>query len=114
MNDISEFCEVELTAASVLVSVEDESNIIGFSLDQNYPNPFNPSTTISFSLPVSSNISLLLYDASGKEIGVIIEGFYGEGTHSTKVDMNHLSSGVYFYKLKTDKSTITKKMILEK
>ncbi len=114
MNNTSEVYEAELTAASILVSVEDESNITGFSLDQNYPNPFNPSTTISFSLPFSSNISLHLYDANGKEVGVIKEAYYTPGSHSVKVDMNHLSSGVYFYRLKTDKFTITKKMILEK
>lgn len=114
MNNIGEVYEVELTAASVLVSVEDETNISGFALDQNYPNPFNPSTTIGFSLPVSSEISLRLYDAGGKEVGVITEGFYGQGNHSVKTDMNHLSSGVYFYRLKTDKFTVTKKMILEK
>lgn len=114
MNNPVEVYEVELISATVLVSVEDESNISGFSLDQNYPNPFNPSTTISFSLPFSSNISLLLYDARGMEVGVITEGYYPGGSHSVKTDMNHLSSGVYFYKLKTDKFTITKKMILEK
>lgn len=114
MNNTSEFYEAELTAASVLVSVEDENNISGFSLDQNYPNPFNPSTTISFSLPFSSNISLLLYDAGGKLVGSLAEGFYSQGSHSVKTDINHLSSGVYFYTLKTDKFTVTKKMILEK
>jgi hypothetical protein len=114
MNNPNEVYEAELTAASVLVSVEDESNISGFSLDQNYPNPFNPSTTISFSLPFSSNISLLLYDANGKKVGVIKEGYYASGSHSVTTDMNHLSSGVYFYTLKTDKFTVTKKMILEK
>ncbi|MBK7869125.1 MAG: T9SS type A sorting domain-containing protein [Ignavibacteriales bacterium] len=114
MNNAGEVYEVELTAASVLVSVEEESNISGFSLGQNYPNPFNPSTTINFSLPSSTNISLLLYDASGKEVAVISDGFYGQGNHSVKTDMNHLSSGVYFYTLKTDKFTVTKKMILEK
>ncbi|GAB1443223.1 hypothetical protein MASR2M39_20620 [Ignavibacteriales bacterium] len=114
MNNTSEVYEAELTAASVLVSVEDELNITGFSLDQNYPNPFNPSTTISFSLPFSSNISLVLYNAAGKEVGVITEGYYSPGSHSVRTDLAHLSSGAYFYTLKTDKFTVTKKMILEK
>lgn len=114
MNNAGEVYEAELTAASVLVSVEDELNITGFSLDQNYPNPFNPSTTISFLLPFSSNISLLLYDASGKEVGILAEGYYSPGSHSVRTDLAHLSSGAYFYTLKTDKFTVTKKMILEK
>lgn len=114
MNNAGEVYEAELTAASVLVSVEDELNITGFSLDQNYPNPFNPSTTISFSLPFSSNISLVLYNAAGREVGVITEGYYSPGSHSVRTDLAHLSSGAYFYTLKTDKFTVTKKMILEK
>jgi hypothetical protein len=113
-NNFSEVYEVDLTAQSVLSSLGDEVGLSGYSLGQNYPNPFNPSTVINFSLPVGSSISLQLYDAAGKEVALIAEGYYDAGSHSVVVDMTQYSSGVYFYSIKTDKFSSTKKMILEK
>ena len=86
-----------------------------FSLQQNYPNPFNPSTKISWQSPVSGWQSIKLYNALGKEVETIIEGFYEAGVHSTLYIVNSsLPSGVYFYKLQAGSFTETKKMILMK
>lgn len=71
-----------------------------FVLYQNYPNPFNPSTTISWSLPTSSWVSMKLVNSLGQEIDKIVEGYYESGKHSKLYNINStLPSGIYFYKV---------------
>ena len=86
----------------------------GFDLSQNYPNPFNPSTVINFSLPVSGNITLKVYDQLGREVSTLSEGFKAAGVYEAKLDGSNLSSGVYFYKLAASGFEMTKKMLLVK
>ncbi len=86
-----------------------------FILEQNYPNPFNPSTQISWQSPISSWQSIKLYDAIGREIETIAEGFYEAGIHSISYSVNAtLPSGIYFYQLKAGNFVQTKKMMLIK
>jgi len=86
-----------------------------FMLEQNYPNPFNPSTKISWQSPISSWQSIKLYDAIGREIETIAEGFYEPGNHSKYYIANAtLPSGIYFYQLKAGNFVQTKKMMLIK
>ena len=84
-----------------------------FKLDQNYPNPFNPSTKISYSIPKSYFVSLIIFDVLGREIQKLINGYQTAGKHTIDFNANGLTSGVYFYRVKTgDGLTDTKKMIL--
>lgn len=83
-----------------------------YNLSQNYPNPFNPTTTISFSLPNSAFVSLKVYNMLGKEVGTLVNGVRGAGTHSVQFNASNISSGVYFYTLHTENFTETKKMLL--
>lgn len=103
---------------SVITSVNE--NVLSASapesymLNQNYPNPFNPSTNIQFGLPVSSNVSLKVYDQLGKEAATLVSGVKNAGTYEVSFDASSLSSGIYFYKLEADNFTSVKKMILVK
>jgi hypothetical protein len=85
-------------------------------LKQNYPNPFNPSTVITYNLSTNSYVSLKIYDVLGNQVAVVANGFQNAGIYNIKVDASDfkLSSGIYFYKLITDKFIETKKMILTK
>jgi hypothetical protein len=83
-----------------------------FSLEQNYPNPFNPSTTIKFSLPENSNVLLSIYNTLGQKITELVNTNLNAGTYSFSWDASEVASGVYIYKLTTDKSISIKKMIL--
>lgn len=85
-----------------------------YSLTQNFPNPFNPTTNISFSLPKQTNVSLKIYDMTGAIVQNCIDGVVRAGIHNVQVDASSLSSGVYFYTLKTSDFMQTKKMILVK
>ena len=84
-----------------------------FLLKQNYPNPFNPSTKISYSLPQSGFVLLIIYDILGNEIQTLENKFQNAGTYSVNFDASALSSGIYFYKLQVVGYFIeTKKMML--
>lgn len=83
-------------------------------LHQNYPNPFNPSTNISFSLPTSSKVELKVYDLLGREVQVLVNDKLSSGGYHYTFDANALSSGIYFYQLKTDVGLQSKKMTLIK
>jgi hypothetical protein len=96
--------------------IKQNSNIIPnkFSLKQNYPNPFNPSTTIKFSISENSFVSLKIYDVNGREISELVNKNLSQGEYEATFDARNLSSGVYFYTLRTGKFIETKVMSLIK
>ncbi len=85
-----------------------------FSLEQNYPNPFNPVTTIRYSIPKESFVTLKVYDILGKEIATLVNERKSAGNYSTNFNAQNLTSGVYFYQLKTENIVTAKKMLLLK
>ena len=85
-----------------------------YSLSQNYPNPFNPSTEINYTLAKSGNVTLKVYNLLGSEVATLVNGFMESGKHSVKFDANDITSGIYFYTIKADNFTSTRKMILMK
>ncbi|MCB0269211.1 MAG: T9SS type A sorting domain-containing protein [Calditrichaeota bacterium] len=86
----------------------------GFALSQNYPNPFNPTTTISFELPVASDIRLEVFDITGKRVETLVADRLESGVHEVVFDASHLPSGFYLYQLKGDRINLVKRMILLK
>jgi|GEM_PF-869759 len=100
-------------------SYEKENQYSALALFENYPNPFNPITSISFHIPATSSsnrITLKIYSLLGKEIETLLNNQIIEpGLHRYSFDASQYSSGIYFYTLSTNNSTIlTKKMILLK
>ncbi|MBK8981406.1 MAG: T9SS type A sorting domain-containing protein [Ignavibacteria bacterium] len=85
-----------------------------FDLSQNYPNPFNPETKINFQIPNESNVSLVVFDNSGKEVATLVNGNKTAGYHTVSFNASNLSSGIYFYKLETEGFTKVMKMALVK
>lgn len=98
------------------VSVDDKNLDIPseFSLSQNYPNPFNPNTKISYLLPNAGNVTLKVFDVLGKEVATLVNEEKQVGSYEVQFDGNRLTSGIYFYQIKTGDFTETKKMILLK
>jgi len=93
------------------LSTETFQNNIKFQL-KNYPNPFNQTTTISFSMPISGNVSLKIFNVLGQEIDELINENLAIGSYSFQWNAEKQSSGVYFYKLITDSYSEKKKMVL--
>jgi len=85
-----------------------------FDLGQNYPNPFNPVTTIGFSLPRPSEVSLHVFNILGQEVASLTDDYMEAGVHELEFDAAHLPSGIYFYRLIYDQGTLTRKMALLK
>ncbi len=85
-----------------------------FELSQNFPNPFNPSTMIEYKLPNDGNVSISVYDNSGKEVKSLVNEFKAAGYYSVNFNASSLSSGVYYYKLTAGSFNAVKKMLLVK
>jgi len=73
----------------------------------NYPNPFNPTTKIFFTLAETTSLEITFYNAYGQEVQQLFRGLNEKGTHELQFDGKNLSSGVYYYTLKTNKFTQT-------
>lgn len=99
-----------------ITGIEDEYNpvLVNFKLKQNYPNPFNPETNIEFSIPKNGYVELKVYNSIGEEITTLLANQVNSGKHRISFDGSQLSSGVYFYMLKYEDRSITRRMILMK
>ncbi len=108
--------------ASVIIYVMGSVGIDGdlsgvpmeYALSQNYPNPFNPQTVIEYSLPVQSEVNLIVYDLRGQEVAHLINNNMPAGNHRVSWNASSLASGVYLYRLQAGDFTQTRKMLLLK
>ena len=85
-----------------------------FALRQNYPNPFNPNTKIRFQVAKSSSVKITVCDALGREISALVNEQLNPGTYEINFDGSALSSGIYFYVLKAESFSETRKMLIIK
>jgi len=92
-----------------------------FTLEQNYPNPFNPVTKIKFDVAENGKwksengmVTMKVYDILGKEVATLVNENLRPGTYEAIFNAGLLPSGIYFYRLETEKNSYTKKMILLK
>ncbi|MCK4694493.1 MAG: T9SS type A sorting domain-containing protein [Candidatus Cloacimonetes bacterium] len=85
----------------------------------NYPNPFNAHTTISYSIPSDGNVELIIYNIKGQKVKTLINGIQPSGVYNVtwngKDEIGKdVTSGIYFYKLRTQQNELTRKMLLLK
>ena len=104
---------------TILVGIPGNGIPLAFNLAQNYPNPFNPSTTIEFTVPAATNITLRVYNLLGQEVATLIDGKLNAGTHRLAWDGKNrqgfsVSTGVYLYRLVAGDRIETRKMLLLK
>lgn len=109
--EVQQAIQTPITATGVS---NEEIIPVKFELGQNFPNPFNPVTNIKFSIPKEGYASLKIYDVSGKLVATYLDEYVKAGHYNAEVDGRDLSSGTYFYTLKSGDFMETKKMILLK
>lgn len=88
--------------------------VTDFTLVGAYPNPFNPTTTISYAIGNDGNVTLSVYDITGREVASLVDGYRVAGVHEVAFDASELASGVYVYKLTSGNQTATAKIVLMK
>ncbi|MFA7332142.1 MAG: T9SS type A sorting domain-containing protein [Candidatus Delongbacteria bacterium] len=99
-------------ATCPVVGADDQP--VGLELGEAQPNPFNPFTTLSFSLPETGQVRLLVYDLRGRMVRELVNGMVSRGTNRVLFDGSNLPSGVYLYVLETEQGTLRNKMLLVK
>ncbi|NQT25253.1 T9SS type A sorting domain-containing protein, partial [candidate division KSB1 bacterium] len=77
-----------------------------------YPNPFNSQTTLQFSLPKASEVTIDLVNLRGQRIDTIVKSVFSEGLHQVSYDAENLSSGIYYYKLNSSSHVSVKKLLI--
>lgn len=97
-----------------LFVISNPSVITNYELSQNYPNPFNPETNIKFAIPKSGYVSLKVFDIMGREVASLVNSNLENGEYEVSLDGSNLTSGIYFYQLKSGSFVDTKRMILLK
>jgi hypothetical protein len=124
------------TLASVLSGTHDDESVFSHTLEgvagysnsvlkesgipsairlfQNYPNPFNPQTSITFEISQAGDVTLDIYDLTGRKIAVLAEGLHQQGTHNVTFDAGNLASGVYIARFQSGTETRVLKMMMIK
>lgn len=103
------------TEIQLSTSVEPSSGIpTQFMLEQNYPNPFNPTTTIRYGLPEAGEVSLQVFDMTGRRVATLVNDSKTAGWHTVTFDASNLASGIYIYRIQSGKFINTRKLILVK
>ena len=98
--------------ATSIDGVDESPN--SFTLNQNYPNPFNPTTSITYNLPASGEVTLEVFNVTGQQVATLVNGVKTAGSHTATFDASNLSSGVYMYRLSSGNSVQIRKMLLIK
>ena len=96
------------------VDIKDDILDLKYSLSQNYPNPFNPSTTIEYELFSQSHIKLMVFNSLGELIDTLVDQDQSQGKYKVNFSAEHLSTGVYLYRLTNGIQSLTNKMVVLK
>lgn len=113
-NELAEEILIYFDQKTNIQQQKETQNPRSFTLSQNYPNPFNPSTTINYTIPKQSYVSLKIYDELGRIVAELVNGLQSPGNYNVKFDATNLATGVYFYRISAGDLIETKKMILMK
>lgn len=109
--------EFSACGSAITTSIERTTRVEqpkAFELLQNYPNPFNPVTSIQFRLSTRSEVSLVVTDMLGKQVGRLVNGWMDSGSYTVTFDAGILPSGTYVYTLKAGSFVQSRQLTLLK
>ena len=102
------------SAMNQIIVLQGPEIVTTYTLSQNYPNPFNPTTTIAYQIPNDGKVTIKIFDVTGREVTTLVDEFKSAGSYTIQFDASHLSSGTYFYSIKSGDYNAVKKMSLIK
>jgi hypothetical protein len=108
---------IQLILSDDLITVSSETSPdipTSVGLDQNYPNPFNPTTTNQYGLPNAGDVSLEVFDMTGRRVATLVNETKAAGWHNVTFDASSLASGMYIYRIQSGAFVTTRKLILVK
>jgi hypothetical protein len=112
--NFTQYASPPVSYKNIIVNVENEFDFHkSFNLSQNFPNPFNPYTIISYQVAVSGKVELKVFDVLGNEVATLVNEEKPSGSYEIKFYPGNLTSGTYFYQIRTNTFIETKKMILK-
>ena len=100
------------TAGVVGIGTNGTGILNDYYLSQNHPNPFNPSTVIYYTIPQAGNVTMKIYDATGRNVSTLVNEIKSAGDYQITWNATGFSSGVYFYRLESGEFTSSKTMFL--
>jgi len=103
-----------ITLGSTFVQGKTEAAPVEFSLSPAYPNPFNPTTTLIFAIPTAAEVTLTVFDITGRNVGTLVQGWQSAGTQRVTFDGSNLASGIYFARMRAGNFVQIRKMVLIK
>jgi len=101
-------------ASTQNLAMQQLDTVTTYASSQNYPNPFNPTTTIAYQLPKDGKVTIKIFDVIGREVTTLVDEFKPSGRYTVQFDASRLSSGIYFYSLRSGSYNVVKKMSLIK
>jgi hypothetical protein len=103
------------TVPGIVTGIQNKNEIpFTYNLNQNYPNPFNPMTVINYDVAKKDNVSLKVYDITGKLVATLVDEIRNPGKYQYTFHAGGLASGIYYYELRSGSFVDTKKMVLVK
>ena len=109
-----DYAYTKISLDSITVGIRHQKHKLPkmFNLSQNYPNPFNPTTTVEYSIPKQSNVTIKVYDILGREVTTLVNEEKLAGNYRVDFNGSSLASGIYFYRMEAGGYSITRKFIL--
>jgi hypothetical protein len=115
--------QTEISSNDIVVVTTDKDELLfvginepgttSLKVSQNTPNPFHGNSVVNVSLDKGANLSLVVYSVIGQKVLEINKGTVDSGNHYFTIDGSQLTAGVYFYTVKVDNESVTKKMIVK-
>ena len=102
----------EIVPQGTAVSIDELKKQKGYNLGQNYPNPCTSSTRISYTVPVTSHTSLILYDLLGNKVATLVNEVKPAGSYNSELNVKGLQAGIYYYRFKSGNFSQSKKLLV--